>query len=382
MGQIWVPTVGSKRDTYAQCGPSCTVTMPADHPGRLPEMPDSPPGSCTLVLHGPEVFDAGDAVFLADRLHPARIIVSGVMGRTAAEESGILCEFISVPPSRVLCDLDGSAILVNHGKTPESGRIFGEIVASRLHPAGLIQLECSDRTLYVWNRPAGAFARYIANRTGYGIRVVASEEMPGPHERRIRGCVAGEPVYIDGIVIGHATGPEAVVRAVNGEIVVVSGLVPKSHGFEKISGRQYTDLSRVWCKSGQIRTGGPGRYRQRPATGRVLFLDHCGHQIYTKLTPDTCGIVSVGDDTTAVCGHVAAHLGIPVFGIIDGDGDGIVAGSFVTGSVIAHAVHERDDDIGDEIGGMIPDGVVAWDEFVEELIRHLGERVKVSNPGE
>jgi len=346
-------------------------------------MPDSPPGSCTLVLHGPEVFDAGDVVFLADRLRPARLIVSGVMGRTAAEESGIPCEFISVPPSRVLCDLDGSAILVNHGKTPESGRIFGEIVASRLSPRGLLHLECSDATFYAWNHPGDRFARSIAQKTGYALKTITAQVAPPtPSERCIRGCVAGEPVYIDGIVIGHATGPEAVVRAVDGEIVVVSGLVPKSHGFEKISGRQYTDLSRVWCKSGQIRSGGPGRSRQRPATGRILFLDHCGHQIYAKLTPDICGIVSVGDDTTAVCGHVAAHLGIPVFGIIDGDEDGIVAGSFVPGSVIAHAVHERDDDIGEEIGAMIPDGVVAWDAFAAGLIRYLGERVKVSHPGE
>ena len=356
--------------------------MPVEQPGRLPVMPDPHPELCTLVLHGPEVFDAGNVVFLVERLRPSRIIVSGVMGRTAAEESGIPCEFISVPPSRVLRDLDGSALLANHGKTPLSGRIFGEIVASRLSPLGLVQLECSDGTLYVWNRPVDDFARNITRKTGYTLREVSSEGTPACAERSIRGCVAGEPVYIDGIVIGHATGPDVVIRAVDGDIVPLSGLVPKLHGLEKISGNRYTDLSRVWCKSGQIRTRGPAPGRQRLATGRVLFLDHCGHQIYTRLTPGICGIVSVGDDTTAVCGHIAAHLGIPVFGIIDGDEDGIVEGSFVPGSVIARAVHERDDDIGDEIGGMIPDGLVAWDDFVERLIRHLGERVKITHPAE
>ncbi|HNB03475.1 MAG TPA: DUF2117 domain-containing protein, partial [Methanoregulaceae archaeon] len=107
---------------------------------------------CILVLHGPEVFDAGDVHYLIERLHPERVIVAGVMARTAAEESGIDCEFISVPPSLVLKDISGCAILANHGKIPESGRIFGEIVASRLFPRGLIHLECSDKTLYVWNQ--------------------------------------------------------------------------------------------------------------------------------------------------------------------------------------------------------------------------------------
>ena len=92
---------------------------------------------CILVLHGPEVFDAGDVHYLIERLHPEREIVAGVMARTAAEESGIDCEFISVPPSLVLKDISGCAILANHGKIPESGRIFGEIVASRLFPRGL-----------------------------------------------------------------------------------------------------------------------------------------------------------------------------------------------------------------------------------------------------
>ena len=106
-----IRTVGTNRDSYPCGNHSFSRTMPAYHPGRLPVMPDPHPELCTLVLHGPEVFDAGDVVFLVDRLRPSRIIVSGVMGRTAAEESGIPCEFISVPPSRVLRDLDGSALL-------------------------------------------------------------------------------------------------------------------------------------------------------------------------------------------------------------------------------------------------------------------------------
>ncbi len=342
--------------------------------------PSSDP--CILVLHGPEVFDAGDVSFLIDRLRPDRVIVAGVMARTAAEESGIACEFISVPPSWVLKDLDGCCILANHGKTPESGKIFGEIVASRLLPRGLIHLECSDRTLYAWNRPIDREVQDIAGKTGFQVVPAIVSEKGRSGERTIRGCIEGEPVYIDGIVIGHATGPEVVLKASGGTIVPVSGIVPKLHGLEKIRDRQYNDLSRVWCKSGTIRRGSPASSPGRNRTGRVLFIDHCGHHLYTLLTPDVCGIVSVGDDTTAVCGHICSHLGIPVFGIVDGDRDGIVDARYASDSVIAFAENERDDDIGAEVREMIPADPVEWNEFVSRLIHYLGSRVTLSkHPG-
>jgi hypothetical protein len=338
--------------------------------------PSSSP--CILVLHGPEVFDAGDVSYLIDRLCPYRIIVAGVMARTAAEESGIDCEFISVPPSWVLKDLDGCCFLANHGKTPESGRIFGEIVASRLLPRGLIHLECSDRTLYAWNRPIDREVKDIAGKTGFHVVPATVSEKGRSEERTIRGCVEGEPVYIDGIVIGHATGSEVVLRASGGTIVPVSGIVTKLHGLDKIRSRQYNDLSRVWCKSGTIRRSGATSSPGRNRTGRILFIDHCGHQLYSLLTPDVCGIVSVGDDTTAVCGHICSHLGIPVFGIIDGDRDGIIEARYTSDSVIAFAKNERDDDIGAEVREMIPADPVEWNEFVSRLTRYLGSRVTLS----
>jgi hypothetical protein len=338
---------------------------------------------CILVLHGPEVFDSGDVPFIIDRLRPERVIVAGVMARTAAEESGISCEFISVPPSLVLKDISGCTILANHGKTPESGRIFGEIVASRLLPRGLIHLECSDQTLYAWNRRVDTLVRDIRETTGYRIVSERSSERRQSLERSIRGCVQGEPVYVNGIVIGTATGPEVVLKVEEGNIIPVSGLIPKIHGLEKIGELHQNDLSQAWCKSGPIRKRGPVStpIAQRPQ-GRVLFIDHSGHQLYRMLNPEVCGIVSVGDDTTAVCGHITSHRGIPVFGIVDGDHDGIVEAGYAPGSVIARAGRERDDDIGIEIREMVPDGCVTWNDFVSRLILYLGDRVTVTRyPG-
>jgi len=340
------------------------------------------PDPLILVVHGPEVFDAGDVAILIDRLAPSRIIVAGVMARTAAEESGIPCEQAGLPPSMVIRDLSPEPVLVNHGKTPESGRIFGEIVASRLAPLGLIQLEASSRILYLWNREPDALARDIAEKTGYTIEPVRVPESRSAAERTIRGCLPGEAVYVNGIVIGQATEEEVVIRKEGGVIIPVSGMQPKDHGLEKLAGQPLPDVSRVWCKSGSVRVAPPLAGEPRTGPGRVLFIDHCGHRLYDAITPGTCGIVSVGDDTTAVCGHIAAHLGIPVLGIVDGDADGIVPASFAQGSVIALAVRERDDDIGREIGGMIPGEDVTWEEVVERIIRYLGNRVEIIRPGQ
>jgi hypothetical protein len=186
---------------------------------------------------------------------------------------------------------------------------------------------------------------------------------------------------VNGIVIGQATATEVVLKEEGGAIIPVSGMQPKEHGLEKLVGQPVTNLSMVWCKSGAIRTMHPAAREPRTGPGRVLFIDHCGHRIYDEITPVTCGIVSVGDDTTSVCGHIAAHLGIPVLGIVDGDADGIVPASYANGSIIARAVRERDDDIGREIEGMIPGENVIWEDVVERIIRYLGNRVEISRPG-
>jgi hypothetical protein len=334
----------------------------------------------TLVIHGPEIFDSGEVFRLLEQLRPERVIVAGIMARTAAEESGVPCEFISHPPSVVIGELKGAVVLANQGKTPETGRIFGEIVASRLHPEPLWQLEASNRTLYVWNGDVNETAERVARRTGYAMVTVTAVKPAGGPTRTIRGCKPGEAVYVNGIVIGTATGGEVVVRSVSGRLVPVSGLKPKEHGMEKLHPVIPSDLSRVWCKSGTVRTALPGSAGRREGPGYVLFIDHCGHELYRRITPETCGIVSVGDDTTAVCGHVASHLGIPVFGIIDGDADNIVRGSFVEGSVIAHALHERDDDIGAEVSRRIPPHALDWDCFARELALWLTGRAEIIRP--
>jgi hypothetical protein len=106
-------------------------------------------------------------------------------------------------------------------------------------------------------------------------------------------------------------------------------------------------------------------------------IDHCGHEIYSKMPDDCSGVLAIGDDTTAVCGHICAHRGIPVLGIVDGDRDAIVPSAFAPGSVVVEVLRERDDDVGKEIGKYVPDTPVVWYAWMQEILEYLDGRVRI-----
>ena len=85
-----------------------------------------------MVVHGPEPFDRGDVGRLLDALGPCRVLVSGVMGRTAAEESGVACEYCGVPPSMVFAHLTGPSLLLNLREDAGVGNCLGEMWPWRL----------------------------------------------------------------------------------------------------------------------------------------------------------------------------------------------------------------------------------------------------------
>jgi hypothetical protein len=335
------------------------------------------PDSAVMVVHGPELFDQGDVAWLMEVLSPLRVIVAGVMARTAAEESGLRVEFNAQPPSRVIQALDVPAFLATRGKTPETGELFGDIIASRLCDTGLVHIECSSSTVYRWNGGDEELAGLLSDLTGFRKKSLKSTVYRQRNVREIRGCIPGEAVYVDGIVIGRATEDVVVLRSRGGLVEPCSGLEPKSHGLEKLSLNQSIDISTAWCKSGPIRSAAPHTNGNAPGSGRILVIDHCGHEIYARMPEDCCGVLAIGDDTTAVSGHICAHRGIPVLGIVDGDQDTIVPSAFAPGSVVVEVLRERDDDVGREIAQKVPDVQVVWDDWVQEILAYLDERVRV-----
>jgi hypothetical protein len=335
------------------------------------------PDFAVMVVHGPELFDQGDVAWLMEVLCPRRVVVAGVMARTAAEESGLQVEFHAQPPSRVIRSLDVPVFLANRGKTPETGELFGNIVASRLGDTGLVHIECSSRTVYCWNGGDEELAGLLSGLTGFGKKSLKSTIHRQRNGREIRGCIPGEAVYVNGIVIGRATEDVVVLRSRGGRVEPYSGLEPKPHGLEKLSLNQSIDISTAWCKSGPIRSVSPHTDGKAPSSGRVLVIDHCGHEIYARMPEDCCGVLAIGDDTTAVSGHICAHRGIPVLGIVDGDLDTIVPSAFSPGSVVIEVLRERDDDVGREIAKKVPDVQVVWDAWVQEMLSYLNKRVRV-----
>ena len=344
---------------------------------------DPLPANTVMVVHGPEIFDSGEVAWLQATVKPSRTIVAGVMARTAAEESHLPVEFCGKPPSEILRMTPGAVFLANRGKTARSGRIFGEIVASRLAERGLVYLECSSRTIFCWNRGDRMLATTLAHQTGYEVADGTATGYPGAvvpeiqKTREIRGCIPGESVYVNGIIIGRATAGTVVVRWNGVQVEAVSGLVPKPHGIEKLSRAGCVDIATAWCKSGSIRMAGAKTAGHAPGTGRVLVIDHCGHEFYARMPDDCCGVLAIGDDTTAVCGHISLHRGIPVLGIVDGDQDLIVPSVFARGSVVVETIAERDDDVGAELSRRVPLHQVQWAAWVEEMLRHLQGRVRI-----
>ncbi len=339
-----------------------------------------------MVVHGPDIFDLGYIRWLIENIRPGRTIVSGIMARTAAEESGLPLEFAGQPPSYVLRDLEVPAFLANCGKTRESGRIFGRIIAGRLLPAGLVHLECSDRTIYAWNDADPDLVLFLSRATGFPVEPCnALPEVEVEGLREIRGCIPGEPVFVNGLVIGTATAVTVVIRGREGIIEPVSGLRPKIHGFEKLARLGPVSPAGAWCKSGVVRRRNPGGRYEIPrgtAKGRVIVIDHCGHGLYQNLEDDVAGVLAIGDDTTSVCGHICAHRGVPVFGIVDGDADGVIAPEFAPGSVVVMVKSGRDDDLGREIARNIPNGPVEWDIWVKAQVSAIGDRGTVVYPEE
>ncbi|MHC1626867.1 MAG: DUF2117 domain-containing protein [Methanoculleaceae archaeon] len=332
-----------------------------------------------MVIHGPDVFDSGTARQLIRSLRPPVVWSVGVMTRTASEESDLPVEWQPGRPSEVIARADGPVVLVTQGKTAETGRIFGEVVARRCgNRTGIVHIECTARRIFVWNGADRGIAARISLMTGFQVEEAAPQSLRRPDERLIRGCLPGEPVCVEGVVIGRAVSETVLLAREGATIRAVRGLDPKPHGLEKLAALPPFDLADAWCTSGSIRRSNPRMLRSAPQCGRVAVVDHRGLDLYGQVDGETCGLLAVGDDTTMVCGHICTHLGVPVFGITDGDCDRLVPASFPPGSVVVEVVGERDDDVGRWCVKARPLDDVCWDDWVRGTLAFLGDRARIT----
>ena len=308
-----------------------------------------------LLFHGPEVFDSGWASRIIDAMKTidtVRCVLAGTMGRTAVIDNGLEgIEFWGKMPGPCLRDLASEAntvIIVNFGKSEDAGLVFGGMVVQR---AGvnipIVQIECCGPFFVEWSK--GCNSRLISTMGQLGIperkriKIEPSVwEVDGKIYRRMTTAAPGDFIFVDGIMVGRATGTEVVLACEDGHIVEIQGADIKEHGIEKLDRFGGVDLHMVKLASTSTirRTEHKPRIRETKGRG-VVFVDHAGMYVY-DLVHDVEGVVTVGDDTTAVVGDILYRFQIPVIGIVDGDADIILENIHFTPGSVRLTVREDD----------------------------------------
>jgi len=290
-----------------------------------------------VLFHGPEVFDSGWAGRIirafSGRSRP-RLMLAGAMSRTALLDSGIKgVETPGLQPSQCVKLLEkdcSAALLATFSKSAHSGLVFGSLVAGRAaFSVPLVQAECSGP---VYSEQSGAcpaavitkleklgFCRSEAPQAGVELWT-----RKGLSYRRMTTAEKGDFVFLNGIVVGRALGSGVVFVSKDRSITGIRGVRIKPHSLEKLERLGGVDLASAKLASTRRLRSIGARARVQNIAGRgVAFIDHAGMESH-KLAGGAEGAVTVGDDTTAVAGDILYRFGIPVIGIVDGDGDGVI----------------------------------------------------------
>ena len=324
-----------------------------------------------LVIHGPELIDSGKIADIVDALRalgPLRVLAGGTMARVAALDKHLTFVDTSqnIHTSDALNHVSDREVLVlaNRGKTSETGRVFGQIVSSRV-PRSVIQVErpgLIDGSVILWrgadgdtSRDVQYVARHLSDRLSLKLVKKHKRELSVEHTdevvtRHIYGARIGEPLLVQGMVVGTVVVVDVALIVERGRIVDIAGVAMKAHGLEKIGN---IDLSTAYVKTGHLRPSNevcvqrsmvPARPLQR---GSVTFVNHRADETLESVNESTICAITVGDDTTSICGDILSRAGIPIIGITDGDGDGLYSGTYqVEASLTLRLCNASDDEIG------------------------------------
>ncbi len=341
-----------------------------------------------LLFHGPEVFDSGWAQKVINAVRPLDTlccVLAGTMGRTAVFDCGLEdIEFWDQMPGACLNTLareTDMVLIVNLGKSVESGLVFGGMVVERagkgpaMGRVPVIQVECSGPFFVEWVK--GASAGIGEALSGLGLSQKEPIEItPSVWKenntvyRRMSTAEAGDFVLVDGIMVGRATGDEVVLACRNGHICDVRGVDVKEHGIEKLDRLGGVALERAKLASTPTirRSGYSPRTIESHGLGMV-FLDHAGMHVY-ELADNAQGVVTVGDDTTVVAADILSRFNIPVIGIVDGDEDVVLKnGCFAPGSV--RLTVQKDDEFGLKVLDAVFQGETRKDMAFEDALDRI-----------
>jgi hypothetical protein len=347
-----------------------------------------------LVIHGPEVIDSGEIITVLEKLSLLGVVetkLSGTMGKTAVLDAGLeniidISEHLK-PSARIeaFFETHDLVCLLNRGKTIETGRAFGQMVAARLtdpEKKPLVQIESPGSTegrLIPLNKKASKCLPRLSEIFGLTAEIflpfqsqLKVEKSPDSSKtrviRKLSGVFPGENILINGIVVGKALNSDITIVSENGFIAEIQGGEIKEHGMEKLHNyekKEPLDLTKAWVKSGTIRRelsssglSPDASARITPAKctglfssspGKVVLIDHAAEYTF-ELAAEAELVITVGDDTTAIAGDILYRLGIPIIGIIDGDCDDLVCTTVASpGSTVITVTSGNDDLIGKEL---------------------------------
>ncbi|MHC1603646.1 MAG: DUF2117 domain-containing protein [Candidatus Syntropharchaeales archaeon] len=362
-----------------------------------------------LIFHGPEMIDSGEASealeMLASITPNFKAFLGGISGKTAVIDAG-LTDVIDITqqklPSELITDLIREGykfiLLLNHAKSKTSGLALGEgifrrVVSQARGGFSFVQIDYNGFAV-PWRIEGRETERY-----GQLLNLFALREIKPPDReerikkagkktyRNVEGVKAGEKILVDGIVIGVARCEDVVIIEENGKIVGLEGGNIIEENLLKLD---YVTLESAMVKSvGYFREHAPevkGSFKRDVCEDKVALL-FTADRVFEVLER-VSGVVTIGDDTTAIVADIANRFDVPVLGITDGDLDGLIPeiGSgekfeferiAPKGSLIFRVRPEFDDEIGyrikDEIFGGRDEIEIDFKVLCERVLEILGE---------
>ncbi len=378
------------------------------------------------------MIDEGEAKETIERIRDAGIAIvaalGGITGKTAVIDAGMQHEIDITRdkrPSEVAAEFvrEGMRfiLLVNKGKTEESGLLLGEGILRNYmemereggDEISFIQLEYCSRVIVPWivnpadeglYRSIRAIFTEFEERKPYKLQSRCRRESSCEY-REIRGVHAGDKIVVNGVVIGTASRDGSItLLARGGRIVDVIGGRLIEHNLVKLpplnlrSGIIKTGnvIRRTTPKlqlhgNGNIPVPGSGSEGGRRSKVKVACFFYTVEHLFPKIEKfDMAVAVTIGDDTTSIAGDILKRFGISVIGVTDGDADGLIEGigdgalaeyaKFLpSGSMVIRLKPERDDIIGARIKEEIFGGYEVLElgagAEVEERVNALKRRI-------
>jgi len=329
-----------------------------------------------IIIHGPEIIDsgwAGKIIQLLSARADVYAVAAGTMCKLAVLDS-FLEDLIDIwslsKPSEAITELAKECdcvFLLNHGKTIESGTVFGNMVADRVDiEVPLVHVERPgnlDGKVIHRGQNVNSDVYWLCRKLGMPLVYPEIARQPSIRKndnktiRMISGVLPGESIMVNGLVIGYANTEDVELIFEDGIIIAIKGGQLKKHGVEKLASYiGKIDPENAWIKSGNLRRTPVLESMNRERIDvhkhqlcRAVIINHEAERTF-ELARKADLTISVGDDTTAIAGSILKRLEIPLIGITDGDRDNVlVDAEYCEGSTIIQVERGCDDIVGEQI---------------------------------